>query len=239
MPDDNIQAGTPLILASTSPRRRELIQVLGRPVRIMGSNADETVEPGTAPADIVQELSLRKAAAVLEQLEPEAEGILIGSDTIVVLNGEVLGKPTDAEDAKRMLRRLQGNVHEVYTGVASVHVGLAKAHAEGRNQWSRYAGWKEHPIAYRGLTGQYQVHTAPLAGGLPMAAVGHTVSRVTFGPMSEAEIDAYVQSGEPMDKAGSYGVQGLGSVYIEKIEGDFYSVMGLPLNLLYRMLKIR
>lgn len=192
-----------LILASSSPRRQELIRIFGLPVAIRASRADETTEEGMAPAAIVEQLSLRKAQAVASEWPdgPEGDGgIVIGSDTIVVLDGRVLGKPRDRSDAVRMLSALQGRAHEVYSGVACLDLGGGERRAR------------------------------------PDALVGHTVSRVTFRPMSGEEIEGYVRTGDPLDKAGSYGVQGLGAVFIEKIEGDFYSVMGLPLNLLYQML---
>lgn len=194
-----------LVLASSSPRRQELIGLLKLPVIVKASNADESVPEEWEPAKIVEELSLRKARATGESLAADGMGvepapepwIIVGSDTIVVVDGKVLGKPSDTEEAVSMLRSLQGRQHEVYTGVACLPGG----------------GLKNTP-----------------------AAVGHTVSKVTFSNMSDEEIRAYVQTGEPMDKAGAYGVQGMGALFIEKIQGDFYSVMGLPLNLLYQKL---
>lgn len=186
----------PIILASSSPRRQELLRELGLSFDIRASGADETVEPGMAPAAIVESLAVRKAAHVRDELREEGrrEGLVIGSDTIVVLDGQVLGKPEDAADACRMLTMLQGRTHQVYTGVAVLDLASERRMAE------------------------------------------HSVSRVTFRTMSDEEIRAYVKTGEPLDKAGSYGVQSVGAVFIEKIEGDFYSIMGLPLNLLYQML---
>lgn len=188
-----------IILASSSPRRQELIRSLGLPVEMMSSDADESTEPGLSPSQVVEELSVRKAEAVRQKMKDrQTSGVIIGSDTIVALSGnEILGKPKDEADAFRMLKAIQGRQHEVYSGVACID-------AQSGNQ--------------------------------PAKIVGHTVSKVTFRPMSDEEIRAYVKTGEPLDKAGSYGVQGLGAVFIEKIEGDFYSIMGLPLNLLYQML---
>jgi septum formation protein len=189
-----------LILASSSPRRQELIRMLGLPVRIMVSHADESTPDGMPPSQIVETLSLRKAQVVADQCtDPSQQGsIVVGSDTIVVLNDRVYGKPLDQTDASRMLRELQGRTHQVYTGLACIPVGAPQ--------------------------GDYK------------PAIGHTVNHVTFRTMCEEEIEGYVQTGDPMDKAGAYGIQGLGACFIEKIEGDFYSVMGLPLNLLYQML---
>lgn len=184
-----------LLLASSSPRRRELIRFLQLPVEILVNDVDETVEEGLTPAQIVETLSERKASASLGAAKEEnKDGILIGSDTIVVVDGMVLGKPQDQADAARMLGLLQGRSHQVYTGLCCIDT------ESGRT------------------------------------IISHTVNNVTFRAMNEKEIAGYIQTGEPMDKAGSYGVQGLGSIFIERIDGDFYSVMGLPLNLLYQLL---
>jgi septum formation protein len=192
----SIYAAKTLILASSSPRRQELIQTLGLPYEIRVSDVNEDTDAGMSPAEIVEQLSIRKARAVSDMYKAEQreEGIVIGSDTIVVLGEEVLGKPRDQQDAARMLDALQGKAHHVFSGVACIDLKT------GRELRS------------------------------------HMVSKVTFRAMSEEEIWGYVQTGEPLDKAGAYGVQGLGAVFIEKIEGDFYNIMGLPLNLLYQML---
>jgi septum formation protein len=191
-----------LILASSSPRRQELIRMLGFPVRVIASHADESTPSGMQPSQIVETLSLRKAQTVAEQCDdPHTHGsIVVGSDTIVVLKDRVYGKPQGQEDAVRMLRELQGTTHQVYTGVACILLE---------------PGSKEQP----------------------KAVTGHTVNHVTFRTMSEHEIEGYVRTGEPLDKAGAYGIQGIGSVFIDRINGDFYSIMGLPLNLLYPMLQ--
>lgn len=219
-----------LILASASPRRRELIRQLGLPVEFVASHADESVPPHLAPADIVETLSLRKASAVC--VHPGAagqRGIVVGSDTIVVLDGEVLGKPRDEKEAFAMLASLRGRTHRVYTGLACIRRDGENGGTAGKAE-GRFATMPMGDIGrYRVISG------AP--DGEPEIIVGHTVSEVTFGPMSDEEIRAYVESGEPMDKAGAYGVQGIGAVFIEKIKGDYFSIMGLPLNLLYRMLK--
>jgi septum formation protein len=240
----SINVGKKLILASASPRRQELIRSLRLPYEIRVSDVNEDTEPGLNPQQIVEQLSARKAEAVCDMYRSElpAEGIVIGSDTIVVLDGEVLGKPRDERDAFRMLSALQGRVHQVYSGVACRAVS-----AEGRpmdrqsvnmqpaaDNPANPAGASAAP-ARLGDIGQYRIW-AETPGGQPELIVGHTVSTVTFRPMTEEEIRAYIQTEEPLDKAGSYGVQGAGAVFIEKIEGDFYSIMGLPLNLLYQML---
>lgn len=223
----------PLILASSSPRRQELIRSLGLPYRIMVSEADESTEPHWSPARIVEELAARKAETVCARCTAEGlqeASVVIGSDTIVVLDGEVLGKPVDAQDAYRMLKALQGRRHQVFSGVACFEV---TAGGEAR-QAGFDARLNDAESIRLGELGQYRLASA--TGGAATAAVGHTASQVTFRPMSDAEIRAYIGTGDPLDKAGSYGIQGLGSLFIEKIEGDFYSIMGLPMNLLYQML---
>lgn len=178
--------------------------MLGLPVRIQPSDVDEHTPEGWTPERIVEELSQRKAKAVWEASASRGnadQAVVVGSDTLVALDGRILGKPADEAEAAEMLRMLSGRTHEVYTGLCCIgHGRSVQADAE------------------------------------PQVLAGHTVSKVAFRPMSEEEIRAYIRTGDPLDKAGSYGIQGIGSVFIEKIEGDFYSIMGLPLNLLYRML---
>lgn len=225
----------PLILASSSPRRQELIRSLGLPYRIMVSEADESTEPHWSPARIVEELAARKARTVCARCTAEGlqeASVVIGSDTIVVLDGAVLGKPEDAEDAYRMLKALQGRRHQVFSGVACFEVP-----AGGEARQAEIDARLNAAEAIRlGELGHYRLAPAT-TGGTATAAVGHTASQVTFRPMSDAEIRAYIGTGDPLDKAGSYGIQGLGSLFIERIEGDFYSIMGLPMNLLYQMLQ--
>lgn len=228
-----------LILASASPRRRELLELLQLPYEVCPANVEETIDDSLPPGEIVETLSLRKASAVRAQRRSDGDqdGIVVGSDTIVVLDGQVLGKPIDEQDACRMLRALQGRSHHVYTGVACLRIAAGRE--EDREQadviLSEDRGANCEAIMHLGDTGRYRVGSASQDGKFGIA-VGHTVSKVIFRPMSEGEIQIYVRSGIPMDKAGAYGVQGMGSVFIERIEGDFYSIMGLPLNLLYPML---
>jgi len=184
-----------LILASSSPRRQELIRLLGLPVDIVPSDADETVEPGWSPADVVERLSVRKAEAVREKLAPGREGIVVGSDTIVVLDGRVLGKPRDDADAADMLTGLQGREHQVFSGVALVD-------------------------AVTGRTAQ-----------------AHRMTRVWMKPADAERIRRYIASGEPRDKAGAYAIQGIGSALVERIDGDFFNVVGLPVSLVADMLE--
>lgn len=183
-------SGPTLVLASSSPRRQELIARLGLPVVIMPSLTDEDTPDHWTPSQIVEGLSLRKALAVSEKLHPEtdAASIVVGSDTIVVLDGTPMGKPRDAEDAEAMLAQLSGQAHEVYTGVTCVRV------ADGKT------------------------------------ATSHLVTKVRMRQLTREQIARYVASGEPMDKAGAYGVQGLGSLLVESIEGCFFNVVGLPVS---------
>ncbi|MBL0387059.1 septum formation inhibitor Maf [Tumebacillus sp. ITR2] len=176
-----------LILASGSPRRKELLGSLGLTFDILVSDADESFTPGQPPVEIVQELAYRKASAVANTL---SVGIVLGADTIVVCDEEILGKPTDVEDAKRMLKRLSGRSHTVYTGIALVEAG-----GTGRT--------------LRDVRG----------------------TEVVMKPLTDAQIDAYVATGEPMDKAGAYGIQGKASQFITGIDGDYFTVVGLPVSL--------
>ncbi|WP_339243287.1 Maf family protein [Paenibacillus sp. FSL F4-0243] len=182
-----------IILASGSPRRRELLSLLGLPFEVITSEADESTPPELTPEQIVRSLALRKAEAVVAAAG-ERNAVIIGSDTIVVLDNTVLGKPVDELDSKSMLTRLQGRNHKVYTGVACI--------------------------------------------GLPhgKTIVEHRVTSVTMRAMTENEIIAYIATGEPADKAGSYAIQGLGSTLVERIEGCYFNVVGLPLSLLGEML---
>ncbi|MGC6589998.1 Maf family protein [Paenibacillus sp. Dod16] len=184
-----------IILASTSPRRQELIASLRIPFEIMPSEADEDTPHGWSPERIVESLALRKAEAVLRKLTDDpGDGIIVGSDTIVVVDDLVLGKPEDHADAARMLSILQGRAHLVYTGVACVDRESSRT------------------------------------------KVAHRVTTVKMKSLSDDAIAAYVKSGEPADKAGSYAIQGLGATIVEGIEGDYFNVVGLPLSLLSDML---
>ena len=182
-----------IILASASPRRRELLASLGADFIVEPSEASEEVPADWTPERIVEELALRKAQSVLDRYP--GEGVVVGSDTIVVLGGSVLGKPEDEQDAIRMLGMLQGREHLVYTGVACLH------QASGRRE------------------------------------VRHRFTRVRMKDLTEQRIEDYVKSGEPMDKAGAYAIQGLGALLVESIEGDYFTVVGLPLSLLGEMLE--
>jgi septum formation protein len=178
-----------VILASQSPRRRELLSLVGIAHDVQPADIDESYLTGERPRDHAERLA-RGKAEVIAAREPEA--VVIGSDTIVVVDGDVLGKPVDANDAVRMLARLAGRSHVVITAVA---------------------------VAWRGETRS------------ALEEVG-----VTFHPLSRAEIDAYIATGEPMDKAGAYGIQGYGATIVARVDGDYFAVMGLPLQRLVRVL---
>jgi septum formation protein len=178
-----------IILASSSPRRRELLSLVGIPHEVMPADIDETYLPGEHPPAHAERLACGKAAVVAAR-HPTA--LTIGADTVVVLDGDVLGKPRDEWEARRMLARLSGRTHTVYTAVA--------ASRDGRSE-----------------SGVEKVE-------------------VTFRKLSEAEIAAYVATGEPMDKAGAYGIQGYGATIVERIDGDYFAVMGLALVRLVRLM---
>ncbi len=181
-----------LILASASPRRREILALSGLPFEVRAGSGEEQAH-GTDPEEIVKELSAGKAAEALKGAEDG--DIVIGADTVVSLFGAVLGKPKDEADARSMLRRLQGRAHQVYTGVTV---------------WRKGTG-KICTFAER--------------------------TTVHVGSMSDREIREYIETGEPMDKAGAYGIQGRFAVYVQRIEGDYQNVVGLPLARLYGYLK--
>lgn len=183
-----------IILASGSPRRRELLAQAGFEFKVEVSNADENVSE-ESPVEMVEELAARKAKAVVNlHNQKEDNCLIIGADTIVVLDGKILGKPSDEEDAKTMLASLSGRTHQVYTGVALFMV-------------------KE--------------------GMIEKKKTFHECTDVTMVPMTEKEIAEYVASGDPMDKAGAYGIQGPAAVFISGIRGDYYNVVGLPISRVY------
>jgi len=186
-----------LVLASASPRRQELIALLGLPYQIIPSLAEEDTPDEWSPVQIVEGLSLRKALAVKEQLtKPSDESsIIVGSDTIVVLNGIVMGKPNDEQEAGRMLEQLAGKTHEVYTGVSCVRVRDGKT------------------------------------------VTAHRTTKVRMRSLTSEQISRYVATGEPLDKAGAYGIQEIGSLLVDSIEGCYYNVVGLPISLLANMLE--
>ena len=179
-----------VILASNSPRRRELFDFLGVKYQVITSNIEETIDPGLLPEEQAMELAFQKAASVFKD---HKDKIVMGFDTLVYTETCVFGKPKDQEDAKRMLTILSGNTHLVVTGVA---------------------------ILTREVSHSFSSKTA-----------------VTFYPLSAAEIEKYVATGEPIDKAGAYAVQGYGARFVERIEGDYFTVMGMPVSRIYQEFK--
>ena len=187
-----------LILASASPRRRELLGYFGLPFTVLPApGPEEPPKEAEAEAGRTAWYLSREKARRVAQAHPQA--LVIGADTVVGINGQILGKPRDEDDARRMLRLLSGREHQVYTGVSLVRCGVYPA--------------------------------VPSYSDTNLA-----MTRVFFREMTDAEIDAYVATGEPMDKAGAYGYQGRAGLFVERIEGDYYNVVGLPLCLLGNML---
>lgn len=178
-----------LILASQSPRRRELMGLFSIPFLVRAADIDETMDPALRPYDEVARVSRRKAEATPR----EPDDVVVAADTIVVCQGRVLGKPREEAEARAMLRLLSGRDHQVMTGMTVLRGSRAVTVTE--------------------------------------------VTDLHFRPLSEGEIDAYVRSGEPMDKAGAYGIQGGGALFAEKMVGDYYNVMGLPVCRLWKILR--
>lgn len=179
-----------MILASQSPRRRELLGQMGFSFTVRPAKGEELPHPELTPAQLVEELARQKALEV--SAEAEADDVVVAADTVVAIDGKVLGKPHDKVHAAQMLSALSGREHTVYTGVA----------------------------VKRG----------------EKLLVEHEATQVRFRPLTEREIDLYIQTGEPMDKAGSYGIQGYGALLVEGIRGDYFNVVGLPICRLGRML---
>jgi septum formation protein len=183
-----------LILASASPRRQELLRNAGISFVAQATNIPEVARPGEAPRTFAERMAREKALAVFRDRPDE---LVLGADTIVVVDAEILGKPRDVADATRMLRLLSGRRHEVITGVCLV----------GRRV------------------------------GTDFEDVRSETTIVTVDTVSDDDIHSYVSTGEPMDKAGSYAIQGRASRWIPRIEGDYFNVVGLPVALVYRMLR--
>lgn len=183
-----------IILASASPRRRELLEQIGAVFEVCPAKGEEKITKSD-PGEAAEELSLAKCREVFQSLKED--GTVIGADTIVVLDGKILGKPSSGDEAIRMLSALRGRTHQVFTGVTVM---------------SR-EGEKVQTVTF------------------------HESTQVSFYPMSDKEIEEYVLDGEPMDKAGAYGIQGKGAVFIREIQGDYNNVVGLPVARLYQELK--
>ena len=180
-----------LILASTSPRRRDLLMQVGLNFEVVPSSVEEEHQDGLSPLEVARTLAREKASDVASRL---SSGIVIGADTIVVLEGEILGKPKDPEDAFQILRKLSGRSHDVITALALIDIDSGKM------------------------------------------ITGEEITRVFFKEMIDQEISAYISTGEPMDKAGAYGIQGRGILFVRRIEGCYTNVVGLPMMKLTEML---
>jgi septum formation protein len=179
-----------LVLASRSPRRAEILNAVGWPFEMVPANIDESRFESEAAVPYVRRLAQTKAETLAKNL---TSGLVLGADTVVLADEQILGQPRDAEDARRMLKLLSGKWHEVLTAVALLRVG------ENRS------------------------------------AVNQEKTRVRFAEMTMAEIDWYVATGEPMDKAGAYAVQGRAALFIEEIQGDYFNIVGLPVRLVYEL----
>ncbi|HET8866076.1 MAG TPA: Maf family protein [Gracilimonas sp.] len=185
-----------IILASQSPRRKKLLDQIGLSFQVFPSNAEE-ISSQRDPVLLVEELALLKASDVSSNF---SDAFIIGADTIVVHNNEIIGKPENGEDAARLLSTLSNSTHDVYTGVAFVKTD------KNRQITAKHTFYEQ--------------------------------TKVTFSALEPQDINAYIKSGSPLDKAGAYGIQDdLGALFVERIEGDYYNVVGFPLNRFYRELK--
>lgn len=194
-----------IILASASPRRRELLTQIGLEFTVIPAKGEEVIT-SRMPSDVVMELAAAKASEVYEshcmqpaqaQMEKTEDRLVIGADTIVAYQGTILGKPSDEEDARRILNLLSGHTHEVYTGVSLIY----------------QKGEEKQQICF------------------------YEKTRVTMYPITPEEITDYIRSGEPMDKAGAYGIQGLAARFVKRIDGDYNNVVGLPAGSLYQKMR--
>ena len=181
----------PLLLASSSPRRAEILRIVGWPFEVVSGAVDETRHPSEDAVKYVTRLARAKAETAATGL---SSGLVLGADTVVVIEGEILGQPRDDDDARRMLSSLRERWHDVVTGVA-----LLRAGHDGR------------------------------------CLVEHEVTRVRFRPVSEEEIEWYVNTREPMGKAGAYAIQGRAALFIEEIQGDYFNIVGLPIRRVYEL----
>ena len=182
-----------IVLASKSPRRAEILRAVGWPFEAIAANIDETLRQSEDPVGYVTRLAQAKAKTVAKKMCDSR--VVLGADTVVVIEGQILGQPCDDPDAQRMLKLLSGQWHEVVTGVALVS-----------------------------------------ALDPTKVLIDHETTRVRFCEMSDDEIDWYVSTGEPNDKAGAYAIQGNGAIFIEEIQGDYFNIVGLPVRLVYELM---
>ncbi|WP_195937718.1 Maf family protein [Romboutsia sp. 1001713B170131_170501_G6] len=181
-----------IILASASPRRKEILENINVKFDIVKSDIDEVILEDELPPQVVMRLAFEKSMDVAKSNQ---ESLVIGADTIVVFNNKVLGKPKDKEDARNTIRLLSGNTHEVITGISLINLSANKK------------------------------------------IIDYVVSRVKFKDLSEYDINDYINTGESLDKAGAYGIQGYGSLLIEEIQGDYFNIVGLPISKLSDLVK--
>ena len=200
-----------LVLASASPRRQDLLRNAGISFAVQPADVNETPLKGEAPRECAERLAREKALAVWRNRQHDA---VLGADTIVVVDETIMGKPVDAEDAARMLRMLSGREHRVITGVCLI----------------KPVPSTPYPVPSR-------TSSTPDENRNENLRVGAETTLVTMSEISDKEILDYVATGEPMDKAGAYAIQGIGSRWIPRIEGDYSNVVGLPVALVYRMLR--
>jgi len=200
-----------LVLASASPRRQDLLRNAGISFAVQPADVNETPLKGEAPRECAERLAREKALTVWRSRPQDA---VLGADTIVVVDETILGKPVDAEDAARMLRTLSGRVHRVITGVCLI----------------KPVPGTQYPVP----SGRSSARDEHRSENLHL---GSETTRVTMSEISDKEILDYVATGEPMDKAGAYAIQGIASRWIPRIEGDYSNVVGLPVALVYRMLR--
>jgi septum formation protein len=216
-----------LILASSSPRRQELLREIGIPFQVHAANINEDQTPGEFPIAYALRLAREKAEAVSKQYP---QSYVLGADTIVVLQGEVLGKPIDHADAARMLRLLSGRAHEVTTAVSLIAPNFAAPSTASQS--------KAVPNTVTSETVVPSLVAPNLVAAGTLVETRASTTKVCFREIAEAEIQQYVAGGEPMDKAGAYAIQGGASRWTDRIEGEFSNVVGLPLSLVTEMFKI-
>ncbi|OON86506.1 septum formation protein Maf [Oribacterium sp. C9] len=202
------------ILASGSPRRKELLQQIGITPEIIPSSIEEVVT-STVPEEVVMSLSKQKASDIAEKIaiEEGTSAVILGADTVVSIDGKILGKPHSHEEAADMIRNLQGRTHQVYTGVTVI---IVSAEASNKKEQDK----DKHPESFGTIVENFSIQTD-----------------VHVYPMTESEILAYADSEEPMDKAGAYGIQGSFAKYVKGIDGDYNNVVGLPVAEVYQRIK--